>query len=401
MKTSVSPARSIACTPSPRYFATAWLVLALSACSGTPPRQEVVASETETAPAGVIQAEPAPAEQVAAPKQEAIRVKPDSPRQYTVKKGDTLWDISSLFLQDPWYWPEIWNRNPQIENPHLIYPGDVLTLVYINGRPQILVNVGKASRADAPTGLRTVKLSPSIRRSDLQSSIPTIPGDAVRQFLTRPRVVTKEELENAPYILGSDDNHLILGSGNRIYVRGELDKERVRYTVFRTGDELIDPDSGKLLGYEAIYAGEAHIDRYGDPAIGTLTRTEREVLIGDRLLPTDKSKINNLFFPKVPDRKLSGKVISLFDGLFGIAKFQIAVLNLGERDGMEVGHLLASYTSGDTVFDRFDPRREDDIKLPDERSGLVMVFRTFKDVSYALVLESSRVIRARDVVRTP
>ena len=401
MKTSVSPARSIARPPSLRYFATAWLVLALSACSGTPPRQEVVASETEAAPAGIIKAEAAPAQQAAAPKQDSIRIRQDSPRQYTVKKGDTLWGISSLFLQDPWYWPEIWNRNPQIENPHLIYPGDVLTLVYINGQPQILVNAGKASRADAPAGMRTVKLSPSIRRSDLQSSIPTIPGDAVRQFLTRPRVVTKEELENAPYILGSDDSHLILGTGNRIYVRGELDKERVRYTVFRTGDELIDPDSGKLLGYEAIYAGEAHIDRYGDPAVGTLTRAEREVLIGDRLLPTDKSKINNLFFPKVPDRKLSGKVISLFDGLFGIAKFQIAVLNLGERDGMEVGHLLASYTRGDTVFDRFDPRREDDVKLPDERSGLVMVFRTFKDVSYALVLESSRVIRPKDVVRTP
>ncbi len=397
MKTPVTPARSTEI----RHPVTLTLALALglllSACSSAPPPKEVVAVDREQA--GIIQ--PEPARQESAPKQTAVRVKPNYPKQYTVKPGDTLWDISAMFLQDPWYWPEIWNRNPQIENPHLIYPGDVLTLVYINGRPQILVNAGKASGAGAPAGMRTVKLSPSIRRSDLQSSIATIPGDAIRQFLTRPRVVTKEELDNAPYILGSDDKHLILGHGDRIYVRGELDKERVRYTVFRTGDELIDPDSEEVLGYEAIYAGEAHIDRYGDPAIGTLTRTEREVLIGDHLLPTDKSKINNLFFPKVPDRKVSGKIISLFDGLFGIAKYQIAVLNLGERDGMEVGYLLATYTRGETVRDRFDPRRDDDIKLPDERSGLVMVFRTFKDVSYALVLESTRVIRSKDVVRTP
>ena len=397
MKTSVNPARSSEIRHPATMTLTLALGLLLSACSSAPPPKEVVAVDSE--PAGMIQ--PEPAQQESAPKQATVRVKPNYPKQYTVKPGDTLWDISAMFLQDPWYWPEIWNRNPQIENPHLIYPGDVLTLVYINGRPQILVNAGKASDAGAPAGMRTVKLSPSIRRSNLKSSISTIPGDAIRQFLTRPRVVTREELDNAPYILGSDDKHLILGEGNRIYVRGELDKERVRYTVFRTGDELIDPDSGELLGYEAIYAGEAHIDRYGDPAVGTLTRTEREVLIGDHLLPTDKSKINNLFFPKLPDQKVEGKIISLFDGLFGIAKYQIAVLNLGERDGMEVGHLLATYTRGDTVRDRFDPRRDDDIKLPDERSGLVMVFRSFKDVSYALVLESARIIRSKDVVRTP
>ncbi len=399
MRTSVSPVRAhLISARTALHASLAALLLAASACSSPPPRKVVVAAPPAE-PVELARAESTP--QTGQQTRSAVQVKPNHPRQYTVKPGDTLWDIASLFLQDPWYWPEIWNRNPQIENPHLIYPGDVLTLVYVDGQPQILVNAGNTAGTRAPGGLRQVKLSPSIRRNDLKASIASIPGDAIRQFITRPRVVTKAELDSAPYILGSHDNHLILGEGDRIYVRGELDKERVRYTVFRPGDELIDPDTGKLLGYEAIYAGEAHIDRYGDPAVGSLSRTEREVLIGDRLLPTDKSKIDNLYFPKVPEHKLSGKVISLFDGLFGIAKFQIAVLNLGERDGIEVGHLLASYTAGGTLHDPYDPRRNDVVQLPDQRSGLIMVFRTFKDVSYGLVLESTRVIRTKDIVRTP
>ena len=213
--------------------------------------------------------------------------------------------------------------------------------------------------------------------------------------------MTRAEYDNAPYILGSEDKHLVLGQGNRIYVRGELDKERLRYTVFRPGDELIDPDTNELLGYEAIYAGEAVIDVYGDPATGMIAASEREILIGDRLLPTDKSKISNLYFPKVPDKKIDGKIISLFDGLFGIAKFQVAVINRGDRDGVEVGHLFASYTQGDRVMDRFDPRATGRIQLPDERSGLLMVFRAFDHVSYGVVLESTNVIKKNDVVSTP
>jgi len=334
----------------------------------------------------------------------AIRVKENHPKQYTVKKGDTLWDISSMFLRDPWYWPEIWQKNPQVKNPHLIYPGDILTLVYIDGVPQILVNQASASYQPGAGTVRlpVKKLSPSIRRDEISASIQTIPSDAIRQFTTRPRIVTKEELEAAPYILGSDDDHLILGQGNRVYIRGELDKERVRFTVFRPGTELVDPVTDEILGYEAIYAGEVHIKKYDDPAVGTLTFTEREVLIGDRLLPTDKSSLATLYFPKLPDRKLSGQVISLFDALFGIAKYQVAVVNLGIRDGIEVGNLLATYTRGNTVTDNFDLlAKGDDVKLPDERSGLLMIFRAFDNVSYGLVMESTNVIHKLDVVSTP
>ncbi|MFC1588694.1 LysM peptidoglycan-binding domain-containing protein [Pseudomonadota bacterium] len=343
-------------------------------------------------------------------KHTSIRVRESHPRQYTVKKGDTLWDISSQFLKDPWYWPEIWHKNRQVQNPHLIYPGDVLTLIYVNGKPQIMVN-GTAQQQATHTGrtvekgerpLRVVKLSPSIRKQGLDASVVTIPGDAIRQFLTKPRVVTKEELDAAPYILASDDDHLILGQDNTVYIRGELDKDRVRFTVFRPGEELVDPETDEVFGYEAIYAGEAHITKYGDPAIGQLTFTEREVLIGDRLLPLDKSKVNNLYYPRTPDLEVKGQIISLFDALFGIAKFQIAVINRGGRDGIEVGHLLETQSAGATVRDRFTIRDEDgDIKLPDERSGLMMVFRVFDQVSYGLILESTRVISNHDVVATP
>lgn len=341
------------------------------------------------------------AEKVAVPAKE-IRVKASHPRQYTVKKGDTLWGISNLFLQDPWYWPEIWQKNTQIQNPHLIFPGDVLTLVYVNGQPQILVNeaLHKAIQQDSGE-LPVKKLSPGIRTKALQASIPSIPGDAIRQFLSKPRVVTREQLDNAPRIIASDEKHLILGSGDRVYIRGEIDKERVRFSVFRPGDALRDPVSNDLLGYEAKYSGEVHIITYEDPASGDLTYTDREVLIGDRLLPEDKSKLENLFFPHLPDKDVDAQIISLYDALFGVAQYQIVVINKGERDGMEVGHLLATYTQGEFARDRFDKRRSEPVKLPNERSGLLMLFKTFDRVSYGLTLESKRVIHNNDSVHTP
>ena len=358
-------------------------------------------SSTEEKPVAIEEPEPVEVTEVK-PVEKEIRVKPSHPRQYTVKKGDTLWDISSLFLQDPWYWPEIWSKNAQIENPHLIFPGDVLTLVYVNGQPQIMVNEEKHRAIREASGDMPVKkLSPSIRSSSLEASIPTIPGDAIRQFLSKPRVVTKEQLDAAPRIIGSEGNHLILGTGSRVYIRGELDKERVRFAVFNPGDALVDPESGETLGYEAKYAGDVHITAYDDPASGDITFSEREILIGNRLLPEDRSKLENLFFPHIPDTEVEAQIISLYDALFGVAQYQIVVINKGERDGMEVGHLLATYTNGATVRDRFDKRRSEPVKLPNERSGLVMVFKTFDRVSYALTLESRRVIHKNDFLKTP
>lgn len=372
------------------FFALLGLLGLITGCSSPAPRPVAVPE-----PEPMVEAVPAP--------EKEIRLKASHPRQYTVKKGDTLWGISNLFLQDPWYWPEIWQKNTQIANPHLIFPGDVLTLVYVGGQPQILVNQAQQQAVTevSSSGLPVRKLSPNIRTSALQASIPSIPGDAIRQFLSKPRVVTKEELDNAPRIIASDEKRLILGSGSRVYVRGEIDKERVRFSVFRPGDELRDPESGDILGYEAKYTGDVHITTYDDPASGDLTFTEREVLIGDRLLPEDKSKLENLFFPHIPDRPVDAQIISLYDALFGVAQYQIVVINRGERDGIEVGHLLATYTKGAVVRDMYDKRRSEPVKLPDERSGLMMIFKTFDRVSYGLTLESRRVIHMNDAVHSP
>jgi LysM repeat protein len=363
----------------------------ITGCSSSQPRPVAVADE----PVAVVQAE-----ETRAPVKK-IRVKARYPRQYTVKKGDTLWGISSMFLQDPWYWPEIWQKNQQVKNPHLIYPGDVLTLVYVDGQPQMMLNAAEHKEVQGTGKLPVKKLSPGIRTSALAASIPSIPGDAIRQFLTKPRVVSKEQLEKAPYIVGSEDSHLILGEGARVYIRGEIDKERVRFSVFRPGRALRDPQTKEILGYEAIYTGEVRITAYDDPASGDLTHTDREVLIGDRLLPEDKSKLENMYFPHVPDREITAQILELNEALAGVAQLQVVIINKGERDGMEVGHLLATFSKGATVRDRSNKNSSKPVKLPNERNGLVMIFKTFDRVSYGITLESKRVIRNYDYLHTP
>ena len=404
MKTSVA---SVCVHPIRTHILTLLLLAGLFGCSSSSTKDDAVYVEPEPRTGTIVEAEQP--EQTASQQQAvAASVKVSHPYQYTVKKGDTLWDIASLFLKDPWYWPEIWHQNPQVENPHLIFPGDILTLIYVDGQPRIVrARPGQASQqpttavSDDAGLLPVVKLAPSIRTESIQASIDTIPGDAIRQFLSKPRVITKKEFEDAPYILGSDDEHLILGQGNNVYVRGEIDKERVRYSVVREGEKLVDPGTGEVLGHEAIYAGEVLINTYGDPAVGELTFTEREVLFGDRLLPTDKSKIDNLYYPRLPDRDIQGQIIHLPDALFGVAKLQIAVINRGSREGLETGNLLAIYTKGMTVRDHYNRSKKVDLDLPEVRSGLMMLFRTFDHVSYGLILESTRVIHENDMVRNP
>jgi hypothetical protein len=325
-----------------------------------------------------------------------IEVQPAAPQQYVVQPGDTLWDIATGFLADPWFWPEIWHVNPQVENPHLIYPGDVLTLYFVGGRPFVTVTGGPR----VPT-LETERLSPQVRGTPLDLSEAFLPVETIASFLIRPRVISEEAYEQAPYILDSQDERLIFGAGDRVYVRG-MEEPQVgqRYSVFRRGDTLRDPESGDVLGYEAIHISEADVTRTGDPATVVLTASVREAFRGDRLLPLDAADADRSFVPHAPGFDADGQVISLFDALFQVGTNQVAVIDIGEQDGIEKGHVLAVHQAGRTVVDRIGGGR-DRVTLPDERSGLLLVFRTFDKVSYGLVMDATRTIRLGDSVTSP
>lgn len=324
---------------------------------------------------------------------DTVALQPDHPDRYVVKKGDTLWDISSVFLQDPWRWPEIWHVNPQIENPHLIYPGDIIALVFgADGAPQLQLLRGR----------RTVKLSPKVRSTPLGEAIPPIPMDAIAQFLDNSRaVLTQEELDNAPYIVESMDSHLIAGTGDKIYVRSVPDRSTTRFNVYRPGTAYKRPGSEEVLGYEALYVGDATLQRVGDPATLELSRTVRETLIGDRLLPVGEEEIQQNFFPHPPAGEVDGQILKVIDGVSQIGQFQVVVIDLGSEDGMDAGTVLAVFQRGANIRDVVAEKADQRVKLPDERSGIVMVFRPFERVSYALVMSATRAIHINDAVRNP
>lgn len=325
---------------------------------------------------------------------DTVKLKSDHPDRYTVVKGDTLWDISARFLEDPWLWPEIWHINPEISNPHLIYPGDVIQLNYVEGKPVLTVQRGRP----------TVKLSPHARASKLETAIPTIPLDSIKQFMQHPRVISKHELDDAPYIVASEEGRLISGTENKIYVRGISDRDHLEFSILRPGEAYIDPEGGKneILGYEAINVGTAKVLKFGDPATLYITKASREILTGDRLLPiTEDDEVSQHFIPHAPGKEMHGLIISVFGGVSRISQFQVVVLNLGIQDNIEPGHVFAIYQSGETVRDTINPHMGRTVKLPDERAGTLMVIRPFERISYALVMEAKRDIRVFDAVKNP
>lgn len=319
-----------------------------------------------------------------------VVLNPNHPDSYTVVKGDTLWDISARFLRDPWLWPEVWYVNPQVANPHLIYPGDKLNLVYVDGKPQI--------RRD---GDGTVHMSPQVRTESLDNAIPTIPLDAIKQFLSRSIVVQKGELDDAPYVVESADEHVVTGAGDRVYVRGIDNKDVTLFDIFEPRGPYIDPDTNEVLGYEALYVGTGPVQRFGDPATVKLVSTAREARVGDRLRPADRSEFNNHFQPHSAPSGTEGHVISVVDGVTEIGQFNVVALDLGERDGMEAGHVLRVFQRGETIRDTVSGKVGDTVTLPDEEAGILMVFKTFDKVSYGLIMSATRSIHINDYVRTP
>ena len=320
----------------------------------------------------------------------------NAPNEYVVQEGDTLWDIAATFLRDPWYWPEVWYVNPQVENPHLIYPGDTLALVMIGGQQRI-TNV-RAS---------TYRLSPQARVTPLTESITSIPYEQIAAFLSKGLVLEKDQAGNLPYILSTRGDHLIAAAGNDVYVRGgEPAPNGTRYSVVHVGDELRDPDDNDLIGYQGIYVGEGALARGGDPATVSLTDTNREALNGDRLVP-ESVDIPLNFFPKAPDIDIDGRIISVVDGVSLIGQFQVVVLNRGARNGLAPGDVLTVFQSGEEVRDRYAGGfmnavgGGESVKLPDEEAGTVMVFKVYDRIGYALVMEATSDIHVLDSVRNP
>jgi hypothetical protein len=319
-----------------------------------------------------------------------IALNPAHPDRYTVVQGDNLWDISSRFLNNPWQWPDIWRKNPEIQNPDLIYPGDVLVLDDDGGVPTLSV--------ETPSEIR---LSPRIRSVPIDQAIPAIPMNAIRQFLSRPQVTGPDDLVNAPYVVAFADEHIVGGLGSRTLVRAIPDGAPSAYTIVRGGTPYVDADTGEILGYEAVYVGEAHVEQTGDPATLLIDNSAQEIRIGDRLLPLPKEQLRLAFQPHAPKAKLRGHIIGVLNGVTQIGQYSIVVLDRGAADGLETGHVLQIRQSGGMIRDIVGSRSGETIAAPEQKSGLVMVFRTTPRVSFALVMHASRPLHVLDTVQTP
>ncbi len=363
-----------------------------------PAEPQMTATEAAISAAGATVAAPA-----ALPADTRGMVNPSAPKHYTVKRGDTLWGIASMYLRDPWLWPEVWILNPQVANPHLIYPGDTLALAYgADGRPQVSLEQAGA-----------VRLDPRLRNSALDSAIPTIPYSAIAAFLSRPTVVTADEMRHAPYVLAFRDKHEIAGSGIEVYIRNLPAAENARFAIVHVGNPLRDPDDGKVVGYEGIYTATALVQRPGDPAKALLIDPARETLRGDRLLSADASETPVTFALRAPASDVHGRIIDVVGGTELAGQFAVVVINRGKRHGLEPGNVLAVDQAGDVVRDlyrggrtigntnglgtSFAPR----VRLPDERNGTLLVFKVFDRVSFGLIVGASDTIHVADVVRNP
>jgi len=351
---------------------------------------ELTATETATESAGAV-VESAPEADPSS------LLRPDAPRNYTVKRGDTLWDIATLFLKDPWLWPEVWIINPQVQNPHLIYPGDTLALAFgANGTPQIRLQNGGAAR-----------LNPRLRSSPLDGAIPTLPYASIAAFLSRPSLLTREQLKDAPQVLAFREQHLVGGSNNEIYVNNLNAPQNARFSVVHVAGPLRDPDNGDLLGYEGVYTATASVLTTTNPQKAVLSDSARETLTGDVLLAAEESTPLN-FVLSAPPENFEGRIISVVDGTELIGQYRVVAINRGKRHGVVPGNIMSIDQAGAVVRDRnsragtrsrlgFAPK----VRLPDERAGTLLVFRTFDRMSYGLVVGASTTIRVADYVRTP
>jgi len=365
------------------------------------------------------------AEQVAAAGVPLSDLAPDAPDTYIVKPGDTLWAISGLYLRQPWRWPELWGMNlEQIRNPHRIYPGQTLYLEKLNGLARL--RAGQPPQG-MPPAVETVRVSPRVRINGLpDTAIPTLPPQVIEPFLNEAILVEDAGLlDRAPRIVSAPDERVLITEGDRAYVRGrtgtplvETDSRRADlFRVFRNAVPLRDPLTSRVLGYEAAYLGSAELVRSESvqpvrtsagkvvdtivPATIDITRAKEEMRVGDRLLP-EPPRVFSSYVPRAPALAVDGNIISVYgDAVALIGQNQVVVLNRGAAEGVENGNVMAILKSGRQLQDRSEPRERAEIKLPDERSGLLMVFRTFEHLAYALVLEITDTVMVGDRVTNP
>ncbi len=320
-----------------------------------------------------------------------IKIKANHPDQYTVVKGDTLWDISGKFLEDPWQWPNLWDSNPQIKNPHLIYPGNTLYFSIVDGKPRISFS----------RNLDDTTLKPRMRESSFVKPIKLIPTDAISQFLTSPKVVDKDTLNKSPYVIDFAGEHLIVGAGDRVYVRSITEPDGLKYTIYRSGETYVSPVTKEILGYEAKFIADTTLEKAGDPATLAILKSSREVRRGDRIMVSTANEVPLNFFPRPPKKPIHGNIISVLDGVSQIGQYNVVVLDKGLVDGIKNGHTLNIFQKGRIVRDPFSEIKNATVKLPDEMAGTLMVFRAFDRVSYALVLEATQPIHVLDKIQTP
>lgn len=318
-----------------------------------------------------------------------IPIAADAPERYVVQKGDTLWDISGRFLRDPWYWPEIWYVNPQVQNPHLIYPGDVLVLTWVDGRPRVMLERGGATR-----------LSPRVREYPLSEAIRAIPWEIVEAYMSKPTVLAKEQIESAPYIVTARDERLITSSGDKVYARRLDAAVGSPWMVYHVGGKLVDPDTGDHIGYQGVYTATGKVQDTGDPATLLLTRSTRETEHGDILLP-EKIDVGMDIIPRAPSSPVEAEIIAVTDKQDVFGEFQVAVINRGTRDGIEPGHVLAVWDLPKEVRDDTKYRESSKVTLPSHDVGKYIVFKTWDRISYGLVLDSTREMQVGFKVKNP
>ena len=365
--------------------------------SDEPTAEGTVVGDDKTAMEAAVEGGNSRTESAEVPRQ-GIPLADNVPDSYVVKRGDTLWGIAKVFLRDPWYWPEIWQVNPKIQNPHRIYPGDTLRLVFIDGKPQILLQRGDAAR-----------VQPRVRSEPLEAAITTIPYATVAAFMSKPTVLDREQIKHAPYLLATRDLHVIMSEGDTLYARGFGNPAELgsHYNIVRVGDPLIDPDDNRVLGYDGTVTGAGHVTRQGDPTTLIMTESSRESRAGDKLIPGGVD-VPLDFIPSAPRTKTNGRIIAVADGVTVIGQYEVVVVNRGARDGLAPGNVLGVFDTGPLVIDTdkkgfftLNTLGAKKVALPSERTGTFMVFKTFDNISYGLVMEATNLIRVGDKVQNP